>query len=99
MNTTTSTVQLGQVLFSMGINELIANNPSFSIFVMTSLNKHKNCDWGDLCAEDIETNNQALINGDRLLSSYLVTDEADVSHEKIWIITEWNRSVTTILFK
>ena len=56
--------------------------------------KHINGDWGDLCKEDKALNDSALANGnDRILSSY--TNENDV---KIWIITEWDRSVTTILF-
>ena len=37
-------------------------------------------------------NDRALESGDRILSAY------ETSHGKIWIITEWDRSVTTILF-
>jgi len=42
--------------------------------------------------EEAEANEQALIDGSRLLSAYTLDGE------KIWIITEWDRSVTTVLF-
>lgn len=55
--------------------------------------RHQLCDWGDLEKEDKCTNDEALKSGGRLLSSYNVhgPDHRD------WIITEWDRSVTTIL--
>jgi hypothetical protein len=49
-------------------------------------------DWGDLCAEDKEENNQALVEGMRILSAY-----AAANATKFWIITEADRSVTTVL--
>jgi hypothetical protein len=56
------------------------------------LQRHLRGDWGDLSEDDIQANERAVQGGDRLLSSYLV-DGSD----KIWIITERDRSVTTIL--
>jgi hypothetical protein len=56
------------------------------------LHRHHRGDWGDLDAEDIESNNAALKNGSRLFSAYQVTEQI-----KIWIITEADRSVTTLL--
>ena len=57
-----------------------------------ALNRHANCDWGDICEEDWNTNNEALEYGGRLLSVY-----HDSKGIKFWIITEWDRSATTIL--
>ena len=54
--------------------------------------RHLSGDWGDLCQEDKTENELSLKYGSRLLSSYQVTDT-----EKIWIITEADRSVTTLL--
>ncbi|RIJ09982.1 hypothetical protein DXT77_14665 [Pseudomonas sp. 91RF] len=54
--------------------------------------RHMQGDWGDLCLEDCKLNEDALINGDRLMSVYNINAE-----QKIWIITEADRSVTTIL--
>lgn len=54
--------------------------------------KHSLGDWGDLCPEDKRTNEQALLNGTRLLSQYPLSGS-----QSIWVITEWDRSSTTIL--
>lgn len=54
---------------------------------------HANCDWGDVCKEDWESNDEALKSGLRLLSEYKLPDG-----KRIWIITEWDRSATTLLF-
>jgi hypothetical protein len=56
------------------------------------LSRHLRGDWGDVCQEDKTENELGLKYGFRLLSSYQVTDT-----EKIWIITEADRSVTTLL--
>jgi hypothetical protein len=56
------------------------------------LQRHASGDWGDLCTEDMQANNDALQYGDRLLSSYVLSESC-----KVWVITEWDRSVTTIL--
>lgn len=61
--------------------------------VFRALSRHAQADWGDLCREDRERNDQALESGEeRLFSSYHTEDGT-----KFWIITEWDRSVTTIL--
>ena len=53
--------------------------------------RHASGDWGDLCAHDRRENGLALSHGRRVLSSYAV------GNDRIWVITEANRSVTTIL--
>jgi hypothetical protein len=58
----------------------------------TFLNRHEYGDWGELDEEDIDTNNQALMYGNRLLSAYKTK-----LGEKLWVITEADRSVTTLL--
>jgi hypothetical protein len=55
------------------------------------LARHATGDWGDLCAFDRRQNEIALRDGLRVLSSY------PVGRECVWIITEADRSVTTIL--
>ena len=54
--------------------------------------RHVSGDWGNLDAHDIAVNNLAVKEGDRILSAYELSDKT-----RIWIITEWDRSVTTIL--
>jgi len=60
--------------------------------VIQTLQRHVKGDWGDVCPEDWQANELALKNDSRLLSSY-----NSQSGTKFWIITEWDRSVTTIL--
>ena len=56
------------------------------------LSRHLRGDWGDLDKEDKTENELSLKHGFRLLSSYQVTET-----EKLWVITEADRSVTTLL--
>ncbi len=60
--------------------------------VQQSLQRHLAGDWGDLCKEDRLTNESALALGGRLLSVYKSAQD-----EPFWIITEADRSSTTIL--
>ena len=64
----------------------------YGVSVQTLLQRHATGDWGDLCTEDMRANNDALQYGDRLLSSYVISESC-----KVWVITEWDRSVTTVL--
>lgn len=60
--------------------------------IAASLRRHANCDWGDLCDADRRENGLALVQRRRLFSAY-----TDRSGTKFWIITEADRSATTIL--
>lgn len=84
--------QLGQVVMTHALNEWVQPDLARYEFLLRSLDRHHAGDWGDVCAEDAQTNEDALTYGNRVLSSY--------SHEgtTIWIITEADRSVTTLLF-
>ncbi len=92
-----TTFPLGQVLLSIGVSTL-STNPIFNQFIQDSLAKHISCDWGDLCEEDTRSNNEALKQGNRIFSSYLIPDTIETFPKKLWIITEADRSATTILF-
>ena len=57
------------------------------------LHRHHCGDWGDgLCAEDKAANEHSLMDGTRLLSCYRIVGDV-----RIYIITEWDRSVTTVM--
>lgn len=60
--------------------------------VESALKKHAAGEWGELCDEDRQANDDALKHGARLLSAYRSTQG-----EKFWVITEWDRSATTVL--
>jgi hypothetical protein len=83
---------LGRIVWTRGVNDRVAVDTSFSLFIWESLKRHTTCDWGELSAEDKKENDFSLDKQLRLLSSY------QYGGIKIWIITEANRSVTTILF-
>lgn len=59
-------------------------------FAIDYLARHARRDWGDICPDDWNANDTALIDGERLLSAYSLS-----SGVVIWIITD--RSATTIL--
>jgi hypothetical protein len=60
--------------------------------IATAFSRHVKGDWGDVCREDWEENEFSLREGLRLLSVYHAA-----SGEKFWVITEADRSVTTVL--
>ena len=60
--------------------------------VKNALSRHVRGDWGTLDAEDLNANERALRSGGRLFSSYHSSQNV-----KFWIITECDRSVTTVL--
>ena len=60
------------------------------------INRHRRGDWGDLDDEDVQRNNEALMDGSRLLSAYVI------QNIKFWVFTEaqddnGDRSSTTLL--
>ena len=84
---------LGNKVVTCGISDAMKNDDKFCAEVMVATNRYVKCDWGDLCDEDKEMNDRAVMNGDdRILAAY------NTSKGKIWIITEWDRSCTTVLF-
>ena len=62
------------------------------------LHRHQSGDWGDLGTEDKQANDASVRHEgkpdqqQRILSAYKLSDST-----KVWIITEWDRSITTIL--
>ena len=85
---------LGQVVVTSAIDSFMKEDKEQEGWVLECLYRHARGDWGDCCEEDRQANDDALDAGDpgRLLSVYVHQDWG-----KIWIITEWDRSVTTIL--
>lgn len=78
---------LGQIVVTPGALMQIEPQEIFD-----AVRRHSLADWGNVCEDDKLSNDHALEHGDRLLSAYL-----NRAGTKFWIITEWDRSVTTIL--
>ncbi|MEN8615450.1 hypothetical protein ABFB09_09325 [Dehalogenimonas sp. THU2] len=86
-------VPLGQVVATRGVFTLAGEKPEFARFMQRCLNRHAQGDWGNLDEADKQENELSLKQDFRILSAY----EAE-GLPKIWIITEADRSATTILF-
>ena len=84
----TAPLPLGRVLATPGALETILNAGGDPFDYLA---RHASGDWGALCAFDHRQNEIALRDGYRVFSSY------DVPAGRIWVITEADRSVTTIL--
>ena len=85
---------LGQLVMTKGVHSKIKDDVDFAVGVLDAFERYQRCDWGDLCDEDKALNEQALTDtdGGRIFAVYTC------GNDKIWIITEHDRSVTTILF-
>ncbi len=79
---------LGSVVATPGAVDLLDRQ---GVNVSSLLLRHKYGDFGMVCAEDQASNIAAIEYGSRILSAYLL------SGERLWIITEADRSVTTLL--
>lgn len=83
----TTLVRLGQLVVTPGA----LDSPAIAQAIPRLLLRHVQGDWGDLCCEDLTPNDDAVRYGGRLLSAY------DVDGQKVWIISEADRSVSTVL--
>jgi hypothetical protein len=82
--------RLGQTLSTPGaVDAMRQANANAAQYLF----RHAQGDWGEVCAEDKAANDDALKHGSRLLSAYTLKG----TNVKIWIITEADRSCTTIL--
>ena len=80
--------QLGSVVSTPGALQLLSKH-EVSAFALLAL--HQSGQRGDVPPDDARANDQALIVGARVLSAYVV------GRDRLWIITEADRSVTTML--
>jgi len=80
---------LGQIVATPGCLEMLA---ALGLNPTKYLARHASGDWGDVCPEDKQLNDEALVENGRLLSAY------DLGQgERLWIITESDRSSTCLL--
>ena len=83
-----------KALFPLG--DFYITTPAYAVLshedVESALSRHASGDWGEIAEEDRGVNESALAEGARLLSVY-----RSAKGVKFWIITEADRSVTTVL--
>jgi hypothetical protein len=78
---------LGELYVTAAVDKTLAPED-----IRAALVRHARGDWGDVCEDDRKENELSLTEGYRLLSVY-----HDRNGVKFWIITERDRSVTTVL--
>lgn len=79
--------ELGDLYATPGVLEVTT-----TLERIEAIQRHLSGDWGDVCEEDWELNNEAVEMGYRILSAYTTSKGI-----KFWVITEADRSATTIL--
>lgn len=85
----------GRIVVTAGINQEMKKDRVFRTFVNLSLGRFMSGDWGDMEDEEKAVNEQAVQAGKgRIHGAYIRKS----NNAKIWIITEADRSTTTILF-
>jgi hypothetical protein len=88
-NTMAAKFALGKVVATPGALEMLA---SLGLSPSEFLERHASGDWGNVCQEDKQLNDEALIDGSRLLSAYDLANG-----ERLWIISEADRGSTCLL--
>ena len=81
--------ELGQVVATPGALDALA---AAGVMHTALVARHIAGDFGDLCEEDKQSNQEALADGNRIFSAYTLP-----TRKRIWVITEADRSVTTLL--
>lgn len=80
-------LELGQVVISTAANNALSPKE-----VLRAINRHTYGDWGELDTEDRSANKRALMDSGQVFSAY-----RSVKGIKFYIITEWDRTYTTVL--
>lgn len=85
--------RLGQVVATKALYDMMQTDKRFHMEIGISLKRYCVKDWGCISEDSKHMNDEAVLNGeDRIFAVY------ETSKGYIWIITESDRSVTTVLF-
>ena len=89
--------QLGGIYLMRSVAELSKEEPAFTAHIKKSLARYITGDWGEMTDRDKQSNDFAISHpdGGRVFAAYKHPEHEDW---KIWIITEADRSATTVLF-
>lgn len=85
--------ELGDTVVSSGVMAWTEEDPKSKRTVDLAFRRHVTGDWSEMPREDAVSNFSAALNGGRVFSSYDLEDG-----RRLWVITEDDRSVTTVLF-
>ena len=83
--------ELGQVVMTPGVQDLIGGPSAGMGDLANIIRRHREGDWGSMGTEDSAMNDAAVEGEERIMGAH------ELGGEKIWVITEWDRSATTLL--
>lgn len=95
MHDTAPLFSLGKVVATSTVANLLPQ-----AYLIQCLGRHARGDWGCVCEEDAQTNEAGVCGNGRLFSAYPIDETKPCEgfgDNTLWIITEWDRSVTTFL--
>lgn len=84
-------IELGRIIYTVALLDSI-KELKFNKEVKEAFNRYLNCDWSEMSESEMNANNKAMKEKEGIFACY------NTSKGNIYIITEWNRSCTTILF-
>jgi len=85
---------LGRTVCTRGVDEHIKSHKIQTSELLALIGRHISGDGGDLCEDDAQMNADAVEHGNRIMSVYT----SALAGKTVWIITEADRTVTTLLF-
>ena len=86
--------EIGRTVHTPLISNRMSEDTKFHIFIATCINRYLCYEWGKISDEEKKQNKYAVENGERIFAAY----EYPKTKEMIYIITEADRSATTIMF-
>ncbi len=91
---------IGKIVASNSVFSLMESNTAFKKFTEWCLNRYVLCDWGNTPSVDWKKNDDAVINGERVVAVYFIPDSIENTFEnELWFITEADRSETKMIFQ
>jgi len=99
-------ITINRTVITTGVAGTITNHPVLAEFIKEALSRHSRGDWGDVDPEDAAANDHAALLNQRVLAVYALPEPITNAttlfgprdHNRIWIITEADRAVTTVLW-
>lgn len=89
-----SDFNMGRTVLAPSISNRMIEDTEFHNFIAICINRYLCYEWGKISDEEKEQNKYAIKNSERIFAAY----EYPKTKETIYIITEADRSVTTIMF-
>lgn len=95
MTATVAPIPLGRLVMTASVAALVREQPALARMMGVWLARHARNDCPTLSDEDRAANAWSITAGERVLTSWPLGSEDDA--ERVWILTEWDRSQTTVM--